>query len=76
MTFKGLLFGAAAVASLAITGADAGFAQEYETGHYTYEGHGSVNTHWIETYDSVIVIDVQRDTMHADEALQAVKALG
>ena len=48
----------------------------YETGHYTYEGHGSVNTHWIETDDSVIVIDTQRDTVHAAEALEAVRALG
>ena len=76
MTFKGLLLGAAAVASLAISSADTAIAQGYETGHYTYEGHGSVNTHWIETDTSVIVIDVQRDTRHADEALQAVKALG
>ena len=47
-----------------------------ETGRYTYEGHGSVNTHWIETPESVIVIDVQRDTEHAAEALEAVRALG
>lgn len=45
-------------------------------GRYTYEGHGSVNTHWIETRNSVIVIDTQRDTLHAAEALAAVKALG
>ena len=48
----------------------------YKTGHYTYEGHGSVNTHWIETPDSVIVIDVQRDTTHAAEAIEAIRALG
>lgn len=47
-----------------------------ETGRYTYEGHGSVNTHWIETPTSVIVIDVQRDTTHAAEAIEAVRALG
>ena len=46
------------------------------TGHYTYAGHGTVNTHWIETPTSVIVIDTQRDTTHAGEALEAVKALG
>jgi len=48
----------------------------YKTGHYTYSGHGSVNTHWIETPNSVIVIDVQRDTTHAAEALEAIRALG
>ncbi|CTQ67540.1 MBL fold metallo-hydrolase [Roseibium alexandrii] len=48
----------------------------YKTGHYTYEGHGSVNTHWIETPNSVIVIDVQRDTTHAAEAIEAIRALG
>ena len=55
------------------------FAEETQTvplGRYTYEGHGSVNTHWIETQNGVIVIDTQRDTQHAAEALAAVKALG
>ena len=51
-------------------------AEEYRLGRYTYEGHGSVNTHWIETANGVIVIDTQRDTQHAAEALAAVKALG
>lgn len=45
-------------------------------GRYTYDGHGSVNTHWIETKNGVVVIDTQRDTLHAAEALAAVKALG
>jgi glyoxylase-like metal-dependent hydrolase (beta-lactamase superfamily II) len=45
-------------------------------GRYTYEGHGSVNTHWIETATSLIVIDVQRDTEHAAEAIEAVQSLG
>lgn len=76
MTLKGLFLGAAAIASVAIGTVETAMAQNYDTGHYTYEGHGSVNTHWIETDDSVIVIDVQRDTLHADEALQAVKAIG
>ncbi|MEJ6393838.1 MBL fold metallo-hydrolase [Gymnodinialimonas sp. 2305UL16-5] len=51
-------------------------AAPYTTSRYTYSGHGSVNTHWIETPSSVIVIDVQRDTFHAAEALNAVKAIG
>lgn len=48
----------------------------YKLGRYTYAGHGTVNTHWIETPTSVIVIDTQRDTVHAGEALERVKALG
>lgn len=51
-------------------------AAAYDLGRYTYEGHGSVNTHWIETPTSVIVVDTQRDTDHAAEALAAAKALG
>jgi glyoxylase-like metal-dependent hydrolase (beta-lactamase superfamily II) len=50
--------------------------QNASLGRYTYDGHGSVNTHWIETQNGVIVIDTQRDTQHAAEALAAVKALG
>jgi len=50
--------------------------QAASIGRYTYEGHGSVNTHWIETPNGVIVIDTQRDTQHAAEALASVKALG
>lgn len=69
------------VALAALVGAHASSAQTssstfYELGRYTYSGHGSVNTHWIETPQSVIVIDTQRDTLHAAEALAAVKALG
>jgi glyoxylase-like metal-dependent hydrolase (beta-lactamase superfamily II) len=45
-------------------------------GHYTFEGPGTVNTWWIETPRSVIVIDLQRDLAHAREALAAVEALG
>ena len=48
----------------------------YDLGHYTYEGHGSVNTHWIATPTGVIVVDTQRDTTHAAEAQAAVRALG
>ena len=68
--------------SLAALAASASFARgawasvPYTTGHYTYAGHGSVNTHWIETPNSVIVIDVQRDTTHAAEAIEAIRALG
>lgn len=50
--------------------------QVVSVGRYTFEGHGSVNTHWIETQNGVIVIDTQRDTHHAGRALNAVKALG
>ncbi|MFZ5963007.1 MBL fold metallo-hydrolase [Thalassococcus sp. BH17M4-6] len=50
--------------------------QTISVGRYTYEGHGSVNTHCIETPNGVIVIDTQRDTQHAAEALASVKTLG
>ena len=46
------------------------------TGRYTYPGHGSLNPHWVATPTRVIVIATQRDTMHAAEALDAVKAIG
>lgn len=46
------------------------------TGTYTYDGAGTVNTHWIETAESLIVIDVQRDLTHAAEALAAIKSVG
>ncbi|MEM9554049.1 MAG: hypothetical protein AAGC60_07305 [Acidobacteriota bacterium] len=45
--------------------------QPVSLGHYTYQGHGSVNTHWIETETGLVVIDCQRDTVHAAEALAA-----
>ena len=46
----------------------------YRVGRYTYSGPGTVNTFWIETAKELIVIDVQRDLVHAREALAAVKA--
>ncbi len=45
-------------------------------GGYTYAGPGTVNTWWIETKDSLIVIDVQRDLPHARQALHKVQAIG
>ncbi|WP_376093774.1 MBL fold metallo-hydrolase [Roseomonas sp. CCTCC AB2023176] len=47
------------------------------TGRYTYEGLGTVNTHWVETPGGgLVVVDVQRDLTHAREALAAVRATG
>lgn len=47
------------------------------TGVYTYKGKGTVNTYWIETPGGgLVVIDVQRDLVHAREALAAVRAVG
>ncbi|WP_010164845.1 MBL fold metallo-hydrolase [Sphingomonas sp. PAMC 26617] len=47
------------------------------TGVWTYKGTGTVNTYWIETPGGgLVVIDVQRDLVHAAQALAAVKALG
>ncbi len=78
MTLSSLKLSSAGVAFIAaLPFASPAFADvPFETGYYTYEGHGSVNTHWIETPTSVIVIDVQRDTTHAAEALEAIRAIG
>jgi glyoxylase-like metal-dependent hydrolase (beta-lactamase superfamily II) len=50
---------------------------QVKTGVWTYPGTGTVNTYWIETPGGgLIVIDVQRDLIHAAQALAAVKAVG
>jgi glyoxylase-like metal-dependent hydrolase (beta-lactamase superfamily II) len=47
------------------------------TGSWTYAGKGTVNTYWIETPGGgLIVIDTQRDTIHAAQAVKAVQAVG
>ncbi len=47
------------------------------TGVWTYSGTGTVNTYWVETPGGgLVVIDVQRDLIHAAQALAAVKAVG
>jgi glyoxylase-like metal-dependent hydrolase (beta-lactamase superfamily II) len=56
--------------------ASAPAAASLSVGRYTYPGPGTVNTWWIETPTSVIVIDVQRDLGHAREALAAVQRTG
>jgi glyoxylase-like metal-dependent hydrolase (beta-lactamase superfamily II) len=46
-------------------------------GAWTYAGTGTVNTYWIATPGGgIVVIDVQRDLVHAAEALAAVRAVG
>ena len=48
-----------------------------KSGVWTYSGTGTVNTYWIETPGGgLIVIDVQRDLIHAAQALAAAKAVG
>ena len=52
-------------------------AAAVKTGVWTYAGPGTVNTYWIETPGGgLVVIDVQRDLVHAAQALAAVKAVG
>jgi glyoxylase-like metal-dependent hydrolase (beta-lactamase superfamily II) len=51
-------------------------AETLRIGRYGWSGPGAVNTWWIETPRSVIVVDVQRDLPHAREALAAVRATG
>ncbi len=47
-----------------------------KTGCWTYSGPGTVNTYWVETPGGgLVVIDVQRDLVHAAQALAAVKAV-
>lgn len=41
---------------------------------YTHPGLGSVNTYWIETDESVIVIDGQRSRSEAEKALAQIQA--
>ena len=46
-------------------------------GSWTYSGTGTVNTYWVATPGGgIVVIDVQRDLVHAAEALAAVRAVG
>ncbi len=44
---------------------------------WTYAGTGTVNTYWVATPGGgIVVIDVQRDLVHAAEAVAAVRAVG
>jgi glyoxylase-like metal-dependent hydrolase (beta-lactamase superfamily II) len=46
-------------------------------GAWTYAGTGTVNTYWITTPGGgIVVIDVQRDLVHAAQAVAAVRAVG
>ena len=46
-------------------------------GVWTYSGTGTVNTYWVATPGGgIVVVDVQRDLVHAAEALAAVRAVG
>ena len=46
-------------------------------GAWTYAGTGTVNTYWFATPGGgIVVIDVQRDLVHAAEAVAAVRAVG
>lgn len=71
-----IALGAAALGSLVVTQLPAEAAPAVKVGRYSWEGSGSVNTYWIETPKSVIVIDVQRDLTHAREALETVRKIG
>jgi glyoxylase-like metal-dependent hydrolase (beta-lactamase superfamily II) len=68
--------GAAALATLAVTTPPAAASAHIRIGRYGWTGPGAVNTWWIETPRSVIVIDLQRDLTHARHALAAVQAIG
>ena len=52
-------------------------ASEGIVGAWTYAGTGTVNTYWIATPGGgIVVIDVQRDLVHAAKAVEAVRAVG
>ena len=52
-------------------------AAPIKTGVWTYSGTGTVNTYWIETPGGgLVVIDTQRDLIHAAQAVKAVQAVG
>jgi glyoxylase-like metal-dependent hydrolase (beta-lactamase superfamily II) len=73
-----LTLGAAAAAAESLSATPAFAARPIfpRIGRYTFAGPGTVNTWWIETERSVIVIDLQRDLPHAREALAAVRSVG
>ena len=49
----------------------------HQTGVWTYEGTGTVNTYWVYTpRGGLVVIDTQRDLIHAAQAVAAVRAIG
>jgi hypothetical protein len=65
----------------------ASLAQDSESAHasvspgivgaWTYAGTGTVNTYWITTPGGgIVVIDVQRDLVHAAKAIAAVRGVG
>lgn len=52
-------------------------ASSVRTGVWTDAGRGTVNTYWIETPGGgLVVIDTQRDLVHASRAIDAVRAVG
>jgi glyoxylase-like metal-dependent hydrolase (beta-lactamase superfamily II) len=71
-----LALSAAAFSSLVVSDLPTSAAPAVKVGRYSWEGPGSVNTYWIETQTSVIVIDVQRDLTHAREALETIRRIG
>lgn len=72
-----IALGAAALGGLIVNDLPAAAAAPIvKVGRYSWEGSGSVNTYWIETPTSVIVIDVQRDLTHAREALETIRQIG
>jgi glyoxylase-like metal-dependent hydrolase (beta-lactamase superfamily II) len=68
--------GASAIGSLVVSQMPARSAPAIKVGRYSWDGPGSVNTYWVETPTSVIVIDVQRDLPHAREALDMIRRIG
>jgi glyoxylase-like metal-dependent hydrolase (beta-lactamase superfamily II) len=51
-------------------------AQALEVGRFDVPGPGSVNTYWVESSKGWVVIDFQRDTGSARQAIAQIKATG
>ena len=62
--------------STAVIARPAAVAPQSRIGNFTVPGPGSVNTWWIEAPEGLIVIDFQRDTQAAAEAIQRIRATG
>ena len=45
-------------------------------GRFAMPGEGSVNTYWLYTQNGLIVVDFQRDTESAAQAIAAIRAVG
>jgi glyoxylase-like metal-dependent hydrolase (beta-lactamase superfamily II) len=53
-----------------------GLAHAFEVGRFTVEGPGSVNTYWLPSSKGLVIIDFQRDTGSARQAIAQIQSTG